>query len=98
MQFLIDNNVTLTYTPTVFEPFTDREVIPGGGSVALAPYLLEQMQASYNQSINTKSDSLSLISFKKEMKRVVKYDVCLEILLMGFIYIIKYQHILYTYL
>ena len=73
MQFLIDKNVTLTYTPTVFEPFTEREVIPGGGSVALAPYLLEQMQASYNQSINTKRDSLSLISFKKEMKRVIKF-------------------------
>lgn len=73
MQFLINKNVTLTYTPTVFEPFTDREVIPGGGSVALAPYLLEQMQTFYNQSINTKRDSLSLISFKKEMKRVMKF-------------------------
>jgi hypothetical protein len=73
MQFLIDKKVALTYTPTVFEPFTDREVIPGGGSVALAPYLLEQMQASYNQSIHTKRDSLSLISFKKEMKRVIKF-------------------------
>jgi len=73
MQFLIDKNVTLTYTPTVFEPFTDREVIPGGGSVALAPYLLEQMQTSYNQSINTKRDSLELKSFKKEMKRVLKF-------------------------
>ena len=73
MQFLIDKNVTLTYTPNVFEPFTDREVIPGGGSVALAPYLLEQMTATYNQSINTKRDSLSFISFKKEMKRVLKF-------------------------
>jgi len=70
---LIDKNVTLTYTRTVFEPFTDREVIPGGGSVALAPYLLEQMQTSYNQSINTKRDSLELKSFKKEMKRVLKF-------------------------
>lgn len=73
MELLIDNDVTLTYTPTVFEPFTDREVIPGGGSVALAPYLREQMQTSYNQSINTKRDSLSLISFKKEMQRVMKF-------------------------
>lgn len=73
MQFLVDKNVTLTYTPNVFEPFTDREVIPGGGSVALSPYLLEQMQAIYNQSIDTKRDSLSLISFKKEMKRVLKF-------------------------
>ena len=73
MQFLIDRNVALTYTPTVFEPFTDREVIPGGGSVALAPHMLEQMQTAYNEAIHTKRDSLSLISFKKEMKRVIKF-------------------------
>jgi imidazolonepropionase-like amidohydrolase len=73
MYFLIEKKVTLTYTPTVFEPFTNREVIPGGGKVALAPYLLEQMQTIYDQSINTKRDSLSLISFKKEMKRVMKF-------------------------
>ncbi|TXD53071.1 MULTISPECIES: amidohydrolase family protein [unclassified Polaribacter] len=73
MQLLIDKNVTLTYTPNVFEPFTNREVIPGGGSVALAPYLLEQMQTFYQQQINSKRDSLGLISFKKEMKRVKKF-------------------------
>ena len=73
MQFLIDKNVTLTYTPNVFEPFTNREVIPGGGDVALAPYLLEQMQTIYDRSIKTESDSLDLISFKKEMKRVMKF-------------------------
>lgn len=74
MNFLIEKNVTLTYTPTVFEPFTGREVIPGGGKVALAPYLLEQMQKIYDQSINTKRDSLSLIGFNKEMKRILKFQ------------------------
>lgn len=73
MQLLIDKNVTLTYTPNVFEPFTDREVIPGGGSNALAPYFLEQMQTIYDRSINSERDSLELISFKKEMKRVMKF-------------------------
>lgn len=73
MQLLIDKNVTLTYTPNVFEPFTDREVIPGGGDVALAPYLLKQMQNIYNESIKTERDSLDLIAFKKEMKRVMKF-------------------------
>ena len=73
MQFLINKGVTLTYTPTVFEPFTNREMVIGGGSVALAPYILDQMQTIYNQQINTKADSLSLISFKKEMKRVRKF-------------------------
>lgn len=73
MQFLIDKNVTLTYTPNVFEPYTDRELIPGGGDVALASNLLEQMQTIYNQRINTESDSLRAISFKKEMKRIMKF-------------------------
>ena len=73
MQLLIDKNVTLTYTPTVFEPFTDREIIPGGGKVALSPYLQKQLKDIYVKSINTKRDSLRLISFKKEMKRVYKF-------------------------
>lgn len=73
MQLLIDKNVTLTYTPNVFEPFTDREVIPGGGDVALSPYLLEQMRKIYDRSIKTERDSLDLIAFKKEMKRVMKF-------------------------
>lgn len=73
MKFLIEKSVTLTYTPTVFEPFTDREVIPGGGGLALAPHLLEQMQTIYDQSINTQRDAASLMSFKKEMKRVLKF-------------------------
>ncbi|MDG1572485.1 amidohydrolase family protein [Robiginitalea sp. M366] len=73
MQLLIDKGVTLTYTPTVFEPFTGREVVPGGGSEALAPYLLEQMQEIYAQSANTEWDSLRLVSFQKEMQRVRKF-------------------------
>jgi len=73
MDFLIKKKVTLTYTPNVFEPFTNREVIPGGGKLALAPYLQNQMQAIHSQASNSKRDSLGLISFKKEMKRVLKF-------------------------
>jgi len=73
MQLLIDKNVTLTYTPTVFEPYTNREVIIGGGHVAMAPYLLAQQQAIYDNSIDTKRDSLRLLSFQKEMRRVLKF-------------------------
>ncbi len=73
MQFLIDKNVTLTYTPTVFEPFTNREVIPGGGNDALGSHLLEQMQTTYDRMINTERDAESLKSFQKEMKRVMKF-------------------------
>jgi imidazolonepropionase-like amidohydrolase len=71
MQLLIDNNVTLTYTP--FEPFAGREVIPGGGDVALAPYLLEQMQTIHDRSIGSVRDSLDYIDFRKEMKRVMRF-------------------------
>lgn len=73
MQLLIDKNVTLTYTPTVFEPYTNREVIIGGGHVAMAPYLLAQQQALYDNAINTQRDAMRLKSFQKEMRRVLKF-------------------------
>lgn len=73
MKFLIEKNVTLTYTPVVVEPYTDREVVSGGGDVALAPYLLEQMKQAHSSTINTIGDSISLVNFKKEMKRVMKF-------------------------
>ena len=74
MRFLIEKDVTITYTPTVFEPFTGREVIPGGGHVALAPYIMEQMQAIYDANANSKRDSLELIAFKDEMERIRKFS------------------------
>jgi imidazolonepropionase-like amidohydrolase len=73
MKFLIEKKVTLTYTPNPFEPFTDREVVPGGADVALAPYLLDQLQTMYNQNIATKDDSLRTLAFRKEMRRVLKF-------------------------
>ena len=73
MEHLIENNVTLTYTPVVVEPYTDREVISGGGEEALAPYLLEQMKQAHASTINTIGDSLSLVNFKKEMRLVMKF-------------------------
>ena len=71
MHYLIKKNITLTYTPTVFEPYTNREVIPGGGLVALAPYLKEQIQGIYDQYVN--KDSMQERSFKKEMKRIKQF-------------------------
>jgi imidazolonepropionase-like amidohydrolase len=73
MKLLIKKNVTLTYTPNVFEPYTDREVIPGGGDLAIAPYLLEQLQKQHFSAGNSKGDSISLINFNKEMKRILKF-------------------------
>ena len=73
MKFLIEKNVTLTYTPVVVEPYTGREVVPGGGEASLAPYLLEQLKQAHANAINTKGDSISMVSLKKEMKRILKF-------------------------
>jgi imidazolonepropionase-like amidohydrolase len=73
MNFLIEKNVTLTYTPVVVEPYTDREVISGGGDDAMAPYLLEQMRRSHSDAQHTPGDSVLMKSFFKEMKRVKKF-------------------------
>ena len=73
MNFLIEKNVTLTYTPVVIEPYTNREVVPGGGDASLAPYLLEQLKYAHANAIHTKRDSLNLMSLKKEMKRIIKF-------------------------
>lgn len=73
MEHLIKKNVTITYTPTVFEPFKGREVIPGGGHVALAPFLLEQMQGIYNTYANSSLDSMLYIGFKNDMRRIRQF-------------------------
>ena len=71
MQYLIKKNVTLTYTPTVFEPYTNREVVPGGGIVALAPFLKEQIQGIYDAAVH--KDSVRTRLFVKEMKRIKQF-------------------------
>ena len=63
MQYLIEKDVTLTYTPVVVEPYTNREVVSGGGEAALAPYLLEQMKQAHSSAVNTIGDSISLVNF-----------------------------------
>ncbi len=73
MEYLIGKNVTITYTPTVFEPIKGREVIPGGGQVAMAPFLLEQINGMCSASLNSARDSLANIGFKNDMRRVKKF-------------------------
>ena len=73
MKFLIEKNVTLTYTPVVVEPYTNREVVSGGGDSALAPYLLEQLKQDHSSAENTMGDSISLVNFKKEMNRIMRF-------------------------
>ena len=73
MEYLIKKNVTITYTPTVFEPYSGREIIPGGGNVALAPFLLEQITNIYKKNVNTSSDSMQNKIFKNDMFRIKKF-------------------------
>jgi imidazolonepropionase-like amidohydrolase len=65
MQLLINKNVVLTSTLTVFEPCTGREAIPGGGADALTPQIKETVEKGYQSSLNRDSNAIKL--FKKEM-------------------------------
>jgi imidazolonepropionase-like amidohydrolase len=65
IRHLVDKGVALTSTLNVFEPYTGREVVPGGGIEALAPQLRERVLESYSRNVN--NDSAKLMQFKKEM-------------------------------
>lgn len=65
ISYLVKKGVTLTSTLNVFEPYTGREPVPGGGLAALAPQVRERILTAYARSVNRDSASLSL--FKKEM-------------------------------
>ncbi|MBB4601676.1 imidazolonepropionase-like amidohydrolase [Hymenobacter luteus] len=65
MRFLISKKVALTSTLPVFEPYTGREVVLGGGLSALLPQLQERETATWQQ--NQQKDSASVRLFKKEM-------------------------------
>ncbi|WP_250253462.1 amidohydrolase family protein [Chryseobacterium sp. Marseille-Q3244] len=65
MQFLINKKVTITSTLPVFEPYTDREVIPGGGEVALAASVLENIKKNYD--LVAGKDVAYAELFKKQM-------------------------------
>jgi imidazolonepropionase-like amidohydrolase len=65
MKFLIEKNVAVTSTLPVFEPYTDREVVLGGGLDAIS----EEIRASLVQSHTRRQgrDSASFVNFKKQM-------------------------------
>ncbi|MBC6611326.1 amidohydrolase family protein [Hymenobacter sp. BT507] len=65
IQFLISKKVALTSTLPVFEPYTGREVVLGGGLEALIPQLQEREQTTWQR--NQGRDSASAALFKKEM-------------------------------
>lgn len=65
IDLLIQNKTAITTTPNVFEPWTDRELIPGGGEQAVAPQVLEDVKNIYDRLTN--KDSLHLVRFNKNL-------------------------------
>ena len=65
MRFLISKHVAITSTLPVFEPYTGREVFPGGGGDAVVQTVKEAVEKGYNGAVG--KDSASTALFKKEM-------------------------------
>jgi len=65
ISYLVSKKVALTSTLPVFEPYTGREVVLGGGLDALVPQLQERETATWKQ--NQQKDTASVRLFKKEM-------------------------------
>lgn len=65
IKHLVEKGVALTSTLNVFEPYTGREVVPGGGINALASQVRERVLTRYTRNVNRDSARLNL--FKKEM-------------------------------
>lgn len=65
MRFLISKNVSVTSTLPVFEPYSSREIFPGGGDSAVVAPVKETVEKVYNSFVG--KDSASAALFKKEM-------------------------------
>lgn len=65
IDILIKNGTTITTTPNVFEPYTNRELIPGGGESAVTAEVLKDVKGIYERSIGR--DSLTLARFEKNL-------------------------------
>ena len=63
--FLVQKKVSITSTLPVFEPYTGREIIPGGGDSALLPQIREKLEKQFHAMEG--KDSASAAMFKKEM-------------------------------
>lgn len=63
--FLIGHHVAVTSTLPVFEPYTGREVILGGGADAVLPVVLERVKAGWDRQQGR--DSASVALFRKEL-------------------------------
>ena len=71
IDLLIKNGTTITTTPNVFEPWTDRELIPGGGEDAVAPSVLKDVKNIYDRMVGR--DSLHLLRFNKNLTWIKRF-------------------------
>jgi imidazolonepropionase-like amidohydrolase len=71
IDLLIKNKTVITTTPNVFEPYTGREIVPGGGFDALVPKIQERLKAGYERSQGR--DAASLAMFNKNLKWVKRF-------------------------
>jgi imidazolonepropionase-like amidohydrolase len=65
MAYLIKKKVAITSTLPVFEPYSGREVFPGGAEYSVAPQIREAVEKRYQSALG--KDSISIALFKKEM-------------------------------
>ncbi|GAC1452766.1 MAG: amidohydrolase family protein [Chitinophagaceae bacterium] len=65
ISLLVNKKVAITSTLPVFEPYTGREIVHGGGLDALIPEIKEKMTSQWKQMQH--KDSVSIRLFKKEL-------------------------------
>ncbi|HEY4337499.1 MAG TPA: amidohydrolase family protein [Puia sp.] len=65
IDYLISRKVAVTSTLPVFEPYSGREVILGGGADAVLPVVLERVKAGWDRAQG--HDSASVALFRKEL-------------------------------
>lgn len=71
IDLLIKNETVITTTPNVFEPYTDREIVPGGGFDALIPQIQDRLKANHERSQGRDSNSIAL--FNKNLTWVKRF-------------------------
>jgi imidazolonepropionase-like amidohydrolase len=70
-QYMVGKHMALTSTLTVFEPSTGREMIPGGGEVALLPEVKDMVEKKWQAAQNRDQSTVTL--FKKEQSWEKQY-------------------------
>jgi imidazolonepropionase-like amidohydrolase len=71
IDLLIKNKTTITTTPNVFEPYTDREIVPGGGLSALASQIQERLKTNHERSQG--KDTSTLARFNKNLTWIKRF-------------------------